>query len=241
MGRRDAVGDALRAFNLHYARRVMRHGRWCCRVRRLGSGDPECARASLHGSDAAVIVSCGEPLLGPETYEPLTRGMRAALRSSTTFSPAQSRESRAARQPLARVVCKLTAAMSLRAVPRVGPAEEHRGHRSCVPGCRSSRDRRRSVPREALSGRRRGHRFVRRHDCTEREDAAARIHAPRKRSGRPGFVKGTSRLQLLSRRGYACDVSSDVQVGARGARRQRLLEGVGRTMRPVIRGLASKI
>ena len=50
--------------------------------------------------------------------------------------------------------------------------------------------------------------------------------------GRPGFVKGTSRIQLAPQdAGTRVDVSADVQVGGAVARvGQRLLEGVGRTM-----------
>jgi carbon monoxide dehydrogenase subunit G len=50
--------------------------------------------------------------------------------------------------------------------------------------------------------------------------------------GRPGFVKGTSRVQLVEQNGSTrVDVSADVQVGGAVARvGQRLLEGVGRTM-----------
>lgn len=50
--------------------------------------------------------------------------------------------------------------------------------------------------------------------------------------GRPGFVKGVSRVQLVDQQGSTrVDVSADVQVGGAIARvGQRLLEGVGRTM-----------
>jgi carbon monoxide dehydrogenase subunit G len=50
--------------------------------------------------------------------------------------------------------------------------------------------------------------------------------------GRPGFVNGTSRVQLIDQQGSTrVDVSADVQVGGAIARvGQRLLEGVGRTM-----------
>jgi carbon monoxide dehydrogenase subunit G len=50
--------------------------------------------------------------------------------------------------------------------------------------------------------------------------------------GRPGFVKGTSRVQLADDAGRTrVDVTADVQVGGAVARvGQRLLEGVGRTM-----------
>ena len=50
--------------------------------------------------------------------------------------------------------------------------------------------------------------------------------------GRPGFVKGTSRVQLVEEGNQTrVDVSADVQIGGAVARvGQRLLEGVGRTM-----------
>lgn len=50
--------------------------------------------------------------------------------------------------------------------------------------------------------------------------------------GRPGFVKGTSRIRLVPDAATTrVDVSADVQVGGPVARvGQRLLEGVGRTM-----------
>jgi carbon monoxide dehydrogenase subunit G len=50
--------------------------------------------------------------------------------------------------------------------------------------------------------------------------------------GRPGFVKGTSRVQLVDQQtSTRVDVTADVQVGGAIARvGQRLLEGVGRTM-----------
>lgn len=50
--------------------------------------------------------------------------------------------------------------------------------------------------------------------------------------GRPGFVKGMSRVRLVEEQGSTrVDVNADVQVGGAIARvGQRLLEGVGRTM-----------
>lgn len=50
--------------------------------------------------------------------------------------------------------------------------------------------------------------------------------------GRPGFVKGASRVRLAEEAGTTrVDVAADVQVGGPVARvGQRLLEGVGRTM-----------
>jgi carbon monoxide dehydrogenase subunit G len=50
--------------------------------------------------------------------------------------------------------------------------------------------------------------------------------------GRPGFVKGVSRVQLVDQDGSTrVEVTADVQAGGAIARvGQRLLEGVGRTM-----------
>ena len=50
--------------------------------------------------------------------------------------------------------------------------------------------------------------------------------------GRPGFVNGTSRVELVEQDGGTrVDVKADVQVGGAVARvGQRLLEGVGKTM-----------
>ena len=50
--------------------------------------------------------------------------------------------------------------------------------------------------------------------------------------GRPGFVRGMSRIELTQQGdGTRVDVNADVQVGGAVARiGQRLLEGVGRTM-----------
>jgi len=75
------IGDALRAFNVHYARRVIRHGPVVIIVSDgWDRGDPDLLRREL----ARVRRSCRRlvwlnPLLGSKTYEPLTRGMRAAL------------------------------------------------------------------------------------------------------------------------------------------------------------------
>jgi uncharacterized protein len=86
------IGEALRAFNLHYARRVMRHGPvvliisdgWDC-------GDPGRLAAEL----ARVRRRCRRlvwlnPLLGSAGYEPLTRGMQAALPLVDDFLPAHN-------------------------------------------------------------------------------------------------------------------------------------------------------
>lgn len=75
------IGDALRAFNLHYARRVMRHGPIVIVISDgWDRGNPgELARelARLRRSCRRLIWL--NPLLGSASYEPLTRGMQAAL------------------------------------------------------------------------------------------------------------------------------------------------------------------
>jgi uncharacterized protein with von Willebrand factor type A (vWA) domain len=84
------IGDALRAFNVHWARRVMRHGPVIIIVSDgWDRGDPALLAREL----ARVRRSCRRliwlnPLLGSGTYEPLTRGMRAALPLVDDFLPA---------------------------------------------------------------------------------------------------------------------------------------------------------
>jgi uncharacterized protein with von Willebrand factor type A (vWA) domain len=86
------IGDALRAFNLHYARRVMRHGPIVIIVSDgWDRGDPEQLAREL----ARLGRSCRRliwlnPLLGSATYEPLTRGMQAALPHIDDFLPAHN-------------------------------------------------------------------------------------------------------------------------------------------------------
>ena len=86
------IGDSLRAFNVHYARRVIRHGPVVIVVSDgWDRGDPELLAREL----ARVRRSCRRlvwlnPLLGSKTYEPLTRGMRAALPLVDDFLPAHN-------------------------------------------------------------------------------------------------------------------------------------------------------
>jgi uncharacterized protein with von Willebrand factor type A (vWA) domain len=86
------IGDALRAFNLHFARRVMRHGPVVILVSDgWDRGEP----AQLARELARVRRSCRRlvwlnPLLGSASYEPLTRGMRAALPLVDDFLPAHN-------------------------------------------------------------------------------------------------------------------------------------------------------
>jgi uncharacterized protein with von Willebrand factor type A (vWA) domain len=86
------IGDSLRAFNVHYARRVIRHGPVVIVVSDgWDRGDPELLAREL----ARVRRSCRRlvwlnPLLGSKSYEPLTRGMRAALPLVDDFLPAHN-------------------------------------------------------------------------------------------------------------------------------------------------------
>jgi uncharacterized protein len=86
------IGDALRAFNVQYARRVIRHGPVVIVISDgWDRGDP----AVLSRELSRVRRSCRRlvwlnPLLGSRSYEPLTRGMRAALPIIDDFLPAHN-------------------------------------------------------------------------------------------------------------------------------------------------------
>jgi uncharacterized protein with von Willebrand factor type A (vWA) domain len=86
------IGDALRAFNVHWARRVMRHGPIAIIVSDgWDRGDPALLAREL----ARVRRTCRRlvwlnPLLGSSAYEPLTRGMQSALPLIDDFLPAHN-------------------------------------------------------------------------------------------------------------------------------------------------------
>jgi uncharacterized protein with von Willebrand factor type A (vWA) domain len=86
------IGDALRTFNLRWARRVMRNGPVVLIVSDgWDRGDP----ALLDREIARLRRSCRRliwlnPLLGSARYEPLTRGMQAALRHVDDFLPSHN-------------------------------------------------------------------------------------------------------------------------------------------------------
>ena len=86
------IGESLRAFNVHWARRVMRHGPIAILVSDgWDRGDPALLAREL----ARVGRSCRRlvwlnPLLGSSSYEPLTRGMQAALPFIDDFLPAHN-------------------------------------------------------------------------------------------------------------------------------------------------------
>jgi uncharacterized protein with von Willebrand factor type A (vWA) domain len=86
------TGDALRAFNLRWARRVMRNGPV---VLIISDGWDRGEPAILTHELARVRRSSKRliwlnPLLGSAGYEPLTRGMRAALPLADDFMPAHN-------------------------------------------------------------------------------------------------------------------------------------------------------
>ena len=86
------IGEALRTFNTRWARRVMRNGPIVLIVSDgWDRGDPELLAAEL----ARVRRSCRRviwlnPLLGSAAYQPLTRGMQAALHQVDDFLPAHN-------------------------------------------------------------------------------------------------------------------------------------------------------
>ena len=86
------IGEALRAFNTQWARRVMRNGPVVLIVSDgWDRGDP----ALLAREMARLRRSCRRlvwlnPLLGSERYEPLTRGMQAGLRHVDDFLPSHN-------------------------------------------------------------------------------------------------------------------------------------------------------
>jgi len=86
------IGEALRAFNVQWARRVIRNGPVVIIVSDgWDRGDPALIGREL----ARVRRSCRRliwlnPLLGSAQYEPLTRGMQAALRHVDDFLPAHN-------------------------------------------------------------------------------------------------------------------------------------------------------
>ena len=86
------IGDALRAFNTTWARRVMRHGPVALIVSDgWDRGDPQLLGREL----ARLRRRCSRliwlnPLLGSASYEPLTRGMQAALEHIDDFMPAHN-------------------------------------------------------------------------------------------------------------------------------------------------------
>ena len=108
------IGEALRAFNMHWARRVMRNGPVVLIVSDgWDRGDPALLASEL----ARVRRRCRRlvwlnPLLGSASYEPLTRGMQAALEHVDDFLPAHNM---ASLEDLARHLRSLPSGPSTRA------------------------------------------------------------------------------------------------------------------------------
>jgi len=75
------IGDALSDFNRHWARRVLGHGAVVIIVSDgWDRGDPaQLARELVHLRRSAHRLIWLNPLIGSEGYQPLTRGMAAAL------------------------------------------------------------------------------------------------------------------------------------------------------------------
>ncbi len=86
------IGDALGDFNRHWARRVLGHGAVVIIVSDgWDRGDPEHLTAELkHLRRSAHRLIWLNPLLGSEGYQPLTRGMAAALPHCDDFLAAHN-------------------------------------------------------------------------------------------------------------------------------------------------------
>ena len=86
------IGDALADFNRHWARRVLGHGAVVIVISDgWDRGDPSQLTAELiHLRRSAHRLIWLNPLLGTEGYEPLTRGMAAALPHCDDFLAAHN-------------------------------------------------------------------------------------------------------------------------------------------------------
>jgi uncharacterized protein with von Willebrand factor type A (vWA) domain len=86
------IGEAVRAFNVHWARRVVSRGAIVLLISDgWDRGDPEVLGREM----ARLQRSCRRliwlnPLLGAPGYQPLTRGMQAALGHIDDFLPAHN-------------------------------------------------------------------------------------------------------------------------------------------------------
>jgi uncharacterized protein with von Willebrand factor type A (vWA) domain len=89
------IGEALRTFNTHWARRVMRNGPVVLIVSDgWDRGDPELvAREMARLRRRCHRVLWVNPLLGSANFEPLTRGLDAARPFVDEFLPAHNLES----------------------------------------------------------------------------------------------------------------------------------------------------
>jgi uncharacterized protein with von Willebrand factor type A (vWA) domain len=89
------IGEALRTFNVRWARRVLGHG---AAVLLISDGWDRGAPELLRGEMSRLQRSCHRlvwlnPLLGSAGYQPLTRGMQAALPFVDDFLPVHNLES----------------------------------------------------------------------------------------------------------------------------------------------------
>ena len=115
------IGDALRAFNMEWARRVMGHGPVVLLISDgWDRGDPEVLKREM----SRLQRSCHRliwlnPLLGSPDYRPLTRGMQAALPFVDDFLPVHNL---ASLEMLAAHLSELPARRGSRARPRTGAA-----------------------------------------------------------------------------------------------------------------------
>jgi uncharacterized protein len=86
------IGEAIRAFNRQWGRRVLGHGPIVLLISDgWDRGDPQMLRAEMarlqRSSHRLIWLN---PLLGSPDYEPLTRGMQAALAHIDDFMPAHN-------------------------------------------------------------------------------------------------------------------------------------------------------
>jgi uncharacterized protein len=89
------IGEALRAFNMQWCRRVLSHGPIVLLISDgWDRGDPEMLRAEMSRLQRTCYrLIWLNPLLGVSGYEPLTRGMQAALPFIDDFLPVHNLES----------------------------------------------------------------------------------------------------------------------------------------------------
>ena len=86
------LGEALRAFNTKWARRVLGHGAVACIISDgWDRGDPALLAAEMaHLQRVSFRLIWLNPLLGVRGYRPLTRGMAVALQYIDNFLPAHN-------------------------------------------------------------------------------------------------------------------------------------------------------
>jgi uncharacterized protein with von Willebrand factor type A (vWA) domain len=89
------IGEALRIFNVHWGRRIIRNGPVIVLISDgWDRGDPSAlARELARVKRSSRRLIWLNPLLGMSNYEPLTRGMQAALPLVDDFLPAHNLES----------------------------------------------------------------------------------------------------------------------------------------------------